>query len=67
MTDELHKDGLNHKDDEVKFGAVKSLEIEESNNFYLNDLNFMPFFDLRMGSLISPDKLDIYSNPDEIR
>ena len=48
MTDELHKDGLNHKDDEVKFGAVKSLEIEESNNFYLNDLNFMPFFDLRM-------------------
>ena len=49
MTDEHHEDSLNHKDDEVNFGAVKSLEIVESNNFYLNDLNFMPFFDLRMG------------------
>ena len=67
MTDELHKGSLNHKDDEVKFGEVKSLEIVESNNFYLNDLNFLPFFDLRLLNLISPDKLDIYSNPDEIR
>ena len=35
--------------------------------FYLNDLNFLPFFDLRMLNLISPDRLDIYSDPDYIR
>ena len=33
----------------------------------MNDLNFLPFFDLRLLSLISPDKMDIYVDPEEIR
>ena len=65
MDDSAHAND-NH-DDNVKLGAVKSLEIEETNTFYMNDLNFLPFFDLRLLNLISPDKLDIYSNPEEIR
>ena len=52
------------RDDGFKLGAEKSLEVQEANMFYLNDLNFLPFFDLRLLSLISPDKLDIYSNPE---
>ena len=46
------------RDDGFKLGAEKSLEVQEANMFYLNDLNFLPFFDLRLLSLISPDKLE---------
>ena len=56
----------NHTNDNFE-GAEKSLIIEESNAINLNDNNFLPFFDLRLLKLISPDKLDIYSYPDDIR
>lgn len=52
-----------HQDHKV-IGAEKSLMVEESHEFYMNDLNFLPFFDLRLLDLIPPNKLDIYSNPE---
>lgn len=45
----------------------KSLLIENNNIFYLNDLNLMPFFEVKFLKKFGPDDFDIFANSTEIR
>jgi hypothetical protein len=45
----------------------KSLLIEKNNLFYLNDLNLMPFFEIKFLKQFGPDDFDIFANSEEMK
>jgi hypothetical protein len=45
----------------------KSLLVEKNNLFYLNDMNLMPFFEIKFLKKFGPDDFDIFSNSTEMK